>query len=166
MYANSISSIEDENILNMSNSVNNNFMNQDPVKQMFTAITKALRTQSNSIRDLTRKLENTISKQNSDQNNAEMLSRFSKNELLISELSDQLKGKSDQQPIQKELAAKREEIRNLHEIFRCQNLQLLEMIDKNIQLEKLVVDNRSFNLMTIETMQSHYDSEVSWSSSQ
>lgn len=161
MYANSFSSIEDESILNISNSVNNNIMNQDPVKQMFTAITKALRTQSNSIRDLTRKLENTASKQNVDQDQVELLSRFCKNELIISEISGQLQEKSDQQTIEKELAILREEIRNLHEISRRQNLQLVEMADKNIQLEKSIMDNKSLNLMAIETLKSYYDTEVS-----
>ena len=94
----SVSSIMDESHLNTAINLNTTLLNNrdsDPVKQMFTAITKALRTQSIGIRDLSHKAKENLSKTAFENALKDISTKYIRNEQL-SGINSKLNEKCDQ----------------------------------------------------------------------
>lgn len=151
----SLSSIIDESQLNM-----NNLLNQDPVKQMFTAITKALRAQSIGIRDLCRKCDENVSKRSLDLLLIDISSTYCKKEEIAGFL-EQLNEKPNQQQVTNEIDQVKIMIRCLQEEIREQGVKLSDLNSKNEVLENTLMATKEISKRTIETLKSHYQQQVS-----
>ena len=114
----SISTIIDESQLNEMNVNLNRANNQDPVKQMFTTITKALRTQSIGIRDLSRKCDENLSKHAFENALADISNKYCRKEK-VSDINVKLNEKSDQTYVISEL----DKVNNIKIVFSNSNSQ-------------------------------------------